>query len=186
MEIFSRLRAAAPPDLDAICALDAASFSQPWPRASFAYALSDAASILLVATREIETARVLAPPGVNGASEKIASEKIIGFGAAQVTLDECEILTLAVAPEMRGAKLGARLLDELLRFATERGAARVFLEVRPSNAAARALYARRGFAEVGRRRAYYRDGEDALLLRREYSQSAPLESRSKFDVTDAR
>ena len=177
MEISCRLRAAAPPDLDAICVLDAASFAQPWPRASFEYALRDAASILLVAVREndvareIENARVLAPPGVNG-----TRGEIVGFGAAQATQGECEILTLAVAEEMRGAQLGARLLDALLRFAAERRATRVFLEVRPSNAAARALYARNGFSEVGRRRAYYRDGEDALILRREYSQSAPPET----------
>ena len=173
-----RLRAAAPPDFDAIGALDALSFSQPWPRASFEHAQRDAASLLLVAVRDekvvrdIETLRVLATSNANE-----AGEEIVGFGAAQVVLDEGEILTLAVAQEMRGARLGARLLDALLDFAIERGAARVFLEVRPSNAAARALYARRGFSEVGRRRAYYRDGEDALILRREYSQNdAPPET----------
>src|SRR5690606_32388544 len=91
-----------------------------------------------------------------------------GFILMRVAADEAEILTLAVRPAARRAGLGGRLVGEGVLTATARGAGRVFLEVAEDNAAARALYARTGFAEAGRRRGYYAraDGgrRDALLL----------------------
>jgi [ribosomal protein S18]-alanine N-acetyltransferase len=72
-----------------------------------------------------------------------------------------------VAPEVRGQGVGARLLDDALAAARRNGATAAYLEVRDSNAAARALYASRGFEQVGRRRNYYRKPvEDALVMRR--------------------
>ena len=61
--------------------------------------------------------------------------------------------------------MGWTLLQALLHEAAARGATEVFLEVAESNAAARALYAKAGAQEVGRRRRYYADGADALILR---------------------
>ena len=62
--------------------------------------------------------------------------------------------------------MAGRLLDEALREAATLGLTSVFLEVRLSNVAARQLYESRGFAPIGRRRAYYREPlEDALVLR---------------------
>ncbi|WP_200306808.1 GNAT family N-acetyltransferase, partial [Paracraurococcus ruber] len=99
-----------------------------------------------------------------------------GFGAwepgrglvlARAAAGEAEILTLAVAPAARRQGLGARLMASALAGAAARGAAAMFLEVAAGNAAARALYAGLGFAEVGRRRRYYADGADALVLRRD-------------------
>ncbi len=87
-----------------------------------------------------------------------------GFGLARVTLDEAELLTLAVAPAARGKRLGTRLLADLLARAATRGATCLVLEVAADNLPARALYARAGFAQVGRRPGYY-GGTDALLLR---------------------
>jgi ribosomal-protein-alanine N-acetyltransferase len=66
------------------------------------------------------------------------------------------------------------LLDAALADARSRGAAVVYLEVRDSNAAARALYLSRGFSEVGRRRSYYRRPvEDAVVMRRPLDGAAP-------------
>jgi ribosomal-protein-alanine N-acetyltransferase len=90
-----------------------------------------------------------------------------GFVLARVAADEAEILTLAVVPEARRAGLGGALLAEALAGARLRGAGAMFLEVSEANQAARALYARADFVEVGRRRRYYVDGSDALVLRRE-------------------
>ncbi|WP_313577184.1 GNAT family N-acetyltransferase, partial [Brevundimonas sp.] len=77
-------------------------------------------------------------------------------------------LTLAVRPTARRAGLGVRLVEAAVVRAAALGAERMFLEVAESNAAARALYARSGFVEMGRRRGYYShaDGrrEDALTL----------------------
>jgi ribosomal-protein-alanine N-acetyltransferase len=94
---------------------------------------------------------------------------VAGFALAQVASEEAEILTIAVAPELRGRGVGAALLDRLERDLAARGAGVVFLEVSTENAAAIALYRKTGFTQAGRRPGYYqtRDGKrDALLLRR--------------------
>ena len=78
-----------------------------------------------------------------------------------------EIERVGVVPQRRGCGWGAALVDEAVAAFANRNAREVWLEVRQSNAAARALYARCGFEESGRRRAYYDDGEDAILMKRE-------------------
>ncbi len=95
-----------------------------------------------------------------------------GFILCRVAADEAEILTLAVPPGARRAGHGAALLAGAMAGAAARGAAAMYLEVAAGNAAARGLYAAAGFAEVGRRRRYYPDGSDALLLRRELGSRA--------------
>jgi ribosomal-protein-alanine N-acetyltransferase len=89
-----------------------------------------------------------------------------GFVLARVAADEAEILTLAVLPAARRQGLGAALMAAAMATARARGATAMFLEVAEANAAALALYRGLGFAEVGRRRRYYEDGADALVLRR--------------------
>jgi [ribosomal protein S18]-alanine N-acetyltransferase len=89
-----------------------------------------------------------------------------GFVIARVVGDDWEIENIAVAGPARRRGLGARLLGELLDLARTRGAGSVFLEVRESNHAARALYEKWAFLESGRRRRYYKDpAEDAILYR---------------------
>lgn len=106
-----------------------------------------------------------------------AVESADGFILMRTVADEAEILTLAVRPGARRAGLGGRLVGEGVLAAATRGAARVFLEVAEDNAAARALYARAGFAEAGRRRGYYGAGDggrrDALLLARDLTVALP-------------
>lgn len=91
-----------------------------------------------------------------------------GFILMRTVADEAEILTLAVRPEARRAGEGGRLVREGLVGAAELGAVRVFLEVAEDNVPARALYARAGFTEAGRRPGYYAGADggrrDALLL----------------------
>lgn len=89
-----------------------------------------------------------------------------GFLLCRVAADEAEILTLAVAPESRLKGVGSALLAEAMTGAVVRGAGAMFLEVSERNAAARGLYAASGFSTVGRRKRYYPDGADALVLRR--------------------
>ncbi len=91
-----------------------------------------------------------------------------GFALARVTLDEAELLTIAVRPAARGRGVGRRLMTRLTERLADRGVARLHLEVAADNAAARALYAACDFVETGRRKGYYRTGRtrpaDALLL----------------------
>jgi len=89
-----------------------------------------------------------------------------GFVLARVAADEAEILTLAVIPTARCQGHAGALLAGAMAAALLRGAGTMFLEVSDRNAAARGLYAQAGFAEAGRRRRYYADGSDALILRR--------------------
>lgn len=88
-----------------------------------------------------------------------------GFVLARVAADEAEILMLAVLPAARRQGLGRRLLRAAAREAALRGAAALYLEVAATNLPARALYDGAGFAEVGRRKRYYPDGADAIVMR---------------------
>jgi ribosomal-protein-alanine acetyltransferase len=91
--------------------------------------------------------------------------QIVGAAALRTAGDEAEVLNLGVAPSLRRRGLGRELLAAAISDARHAGAARIFLEVRESNLGAQAFYRNLGFAEIGRRRAYYRDpAEDALVL----------------------
>ena len=89
-----------------------------------------------------------------------------GFLVARAVGNEWEIENIAIAGPARRRGLGSRLLGEFLDLARERGAESVFLEVRESNRAARALYEKWAFVEAGRRSGYYREPEeDAAVYR---------------------
>ena len=144
-------RPATPADLDAVAAIERASFSDPWSRKAFAGLLDNPAVLFTTAH---------------------TSGELVGYVVAWFAADESEIANIAVAPAARGQKIGALLLDAALAEAARRGAATTYLEVRESNVAARALYASRGFTELGRRRRYYRHPtEDALVLGRPMPES---------------
>ncbi len=87
-----------------------------------------------------------------------------GLVLARVAADEAELLTIGVLPQARRRGVGLALLRAAGGEAARLGATRLFLEVATRNAPARALYAQAGLVEVGRRRRYYPDGDDALVL----------------------
>ena len=91
---------------------------------------------------------------------------LVGFASARLSVDEVDVIRLAVEADQRRRGTGRALLDGLVGWAEEVGAAAVVLEVRAGNVAAQQLYAAAGFTQDGRRPRYYPDGEDALLLRR--------------------
>jgi len=81
---------------------------------------------------------------------------------------QADVLTIAVRESSWGLGIGSALLDELIRAARERDCAEVFLEVRADNPRAHGLYQRRGFAEIGVRRGYYKpSGVDAIVMRKD-------------------
>lgn len=88
---------------------------------------------------------------------------IKGFIIAQLAADEAEILSVGVAPDWQRAGLGTRLIEGLMRASKKGEAKRIFLDVAEDNRAARGLYARLGFAEVGRRKAYYKRQSGAAV-----------------------
>lgn len=116
------------------------------------------------------------PPGESWGKDAIALQLALAgvFGSldarggmllGRVAAGEAEVLTLAVLPSMRRQGIASALLQAAVAEARARAATALFLEVATGNAAARALYGRTGFVEVGRRRRYYADGSDALVLR---------------------
>lgn len=125
--------------------------------------------------RVLEIARASLPEAwtLEGFAEELAApsrialvsgEPLEAYAIGTLTIDEIEVLSIAVDPALRRRGAGARLLGALLRAARERGATRAVLEVRVDNVAAMALYRAHGFAEVGRRARYYADGTDAAIM----------------------
>jgi ribosomal-protein-alanine N-acetyltransferase len=135
-------------DLESVLTIERSSFQTPWSDAAFRH--------------EIEAN----PLAWNVVAR--AGRLVVGFVCAYVIADELMINDLAVAGSHRRKGVGRALLAEVITGARTRGCRRATLEVRPSNAGARALYDAFGFVTVGRRRGYYADsGEDALLLARD-------------------
>ena len=131
-----------------VTAIEEASFSDPWSESSFRQAIDNPGVFFQVATE-----------GAGG--------PVVGYVVAWFAADEGEIANVAVAPSARGRGVGGLLLDAAIVAAADHGAEALYLDVRESNARARALYDSRGFIEVGRRRRYYRrPAEDAIVLRR--------------------
>lgn len=79
------------------------------------------------------------------------------------TADEAELIRIAVAPEARRQGLARKLMEASERFLLDDGIDNLYLEVRASNTAARALYEAMGWKLQRLRKAYYRDGEDAVI-----------------------
>lgn len=94
------------------------------------------------------------------------SGNVVGFIVGRQVADEWEIENIAVTGAARRCGLGSRLVGELLDHVRSLGGKTVFLEVRESNRAARSLYEKWAFLEIGRRKMYYQEPtEDALLLK---------------------
>lgn len=94
--------------------------------------------------------------------------RVIGYIGFWTIGTECQINNVAVAPDYRKRRVASLLMRTVLYSTVAAGVTRWDLEVRESNEAARAFYAKAGFAEVGRRTGYYDDPkEDAVLMSRE-------------------
>jgi ribosomal-protein-alanine N-acetyltransferase len=136
-----------------------APWDQPWSTQSFA--------------------EILAMPGAHGWLMS-RGDAPIGFLLARFILDEGEILLTGIVPGAQRSGHGGRLMRVFIDSARAAGVASLFLEHAAGNAAAAALYARFGFAKIGRRRAYYerRGGgrEDAVTLRRALANDIPPKS----------
>lgn len=137
-------------DVDALLDIEQRAYSHPWTRGNFVDSLAGGHWAWCAE----------AGPG-----------RIAAYWLAMPVLDELHLLNLAVEPSLQGQGLGRTALAHLHAVAAERGFRDIWLEVRESNQGAQALYRAGGYAEVGRRRAYYPGGpqgrEDALLMRRQ-------------------
>ncbi|MBD8899314.1 ribosomal protein S18-alanine N-acetyltransferase [Rhodanobacter sp. DHG33] len=132
-------------DLDAVAAIEQASYDFPWTRGIFADCIKAGHPCWVLCI----------------------GEEVAGYGILSVAAGEAHVLNICISAEHRGLGLGRHLLGRLLDVARWSGAQHVFLEVRPSNPLAKVLYESVGFHEIGRRPRYYpaREGrEDAIVM----------------------
>lgn len=133
-------------DLEAVAALEAACFTNPWTREMLEEQLrgSDVARVYVLRER---------------------ARGIVAFCTCWMIVDELHVNTIAVAPDRRRAGLARLLMEGVLDEAVRAGCRKATLEVRASNLPARSLYAVLGFGEAGVRRLYYtQPEEDAIIL----------------------
>jgi ribosomal-protein-alanine N-acetyltransferase len=150
------------PSLAAAAELDRRCLGGLWSLAGYQRDLDSPNSDLLALIRREAIAD---HPSFSRSPLSPASPTLLGLGCLWSILEEAHITILAVHPNYQRQGLGQALLYHLLVCAQQRGLEWATLEVRESNQAARSLYHKFGFKEVGRRRRYYQDtGEDALIL----------------------
>lgn len=132
-------------DLDAIMEIEPHIYSHPWSRGNFSDSLASGYSSWVL---------------LDGA-------KIVGYALMMMVLDEAHLLNLSIAKAYQKQGLGRLLLEHMITIAKKHHAANMFLEVRPSNISAIALYENIGFNEMAIRRGYYpahHGREDAVLM----------------------
>jgi len=142
-------------DLDAVLAIEERAFPQPWSRNFFEKELTASQAACVVA--------VAGGDGRAAASTEVTTA-ILGYTVCWRVLDELHLLNVAVHPDHRGGAIGRRLVEAVLDGGRTTGARVVYLEVRAGNVAARRLYRRLGFRDLGVRRAYYGPGQDAIVM----------------------
>ncbi|MGM9946179.1 MAG: ribosomal protein S18-alanine N-acetyltransferase [Lysinibacillus sp.] len=134
-----------PDDVEAVHAIELATFPTPWTLDSFHYEM-----------RENQYAHYLVAEDETG---------IVGFCGMWLVIDAAQITNVAVVERMRGQKIGEALMKEAMRVAREANMDVMSLEVRVTNVVAQNLYRKLGFQDGGIRKGYYTDnGEDALVM----------------------
>jgi ribosomal-protein-alanine N-acetyltransferase len=132
-------------DLDAIMAIEPHIYPYPWTRGNFSDSLNSGYSAWVL----------------------MLDEQIIGYSLVMLVLDEAHLLNLSVAKAYQKQGLGRLLLEYMIKISKNNQATNMFLEVRPSNISAIALYQIMGFNEMAVRRGYYpatSGREDAVLM----------------------
>ena len=145
LDMVPRYRRMTAADLDTVVAIEDAIYPHPWTRGNFADSLRTG--------YQCWTLR--------------RGRELIGYFVLLVAAGEGHLLNLSIAAPQQRHGHGSALLREVMRMAKARGADKVFLEVRPSNDGAKALYRRFGFRQVAVRTGYYpahTGREDALVL----------------------
>jgi len=130
-------------DLDAVLAIERSCYPHPWSLRQFLQELENPVASILVCETE---------------------NKVVGYVCYWLILGEMQILNVATSPQLRRNGIAARLLEQAFTRCSLTELTSSWLEVRSGNQAAIALYQRYGFKPSGTRRAYYRDGEDALVM----------------------
>jgi len=140
------LRPATEEDMDAILAIENASYPKPWGRAQFEHEWSLPYSRFLALTDD-ET-----------------DSLVIGYLVYHLQAEAVSLLNLSVSPEFRGLGFGRMILSAMIREAVREEIPRTLLEVRASNGGAIRLYEKAGFKKTHERKGFYSDGETAWVM----------------------
>lgn len=130
-------------DLDAVMSIEVESYPHPWSLRQFTQEIENPVSSILVCE---------------------ADEKIVGYICYWLIVGEMQILNVATSSQFRRQGIAAQLLEEAFRRCSQVDLSSAWLEVRAGNIGAIALYQQYGFVLSGTRKAYYRGGEDALIM----------------------
>jgi ribosomal-protein-alanine N-acetyltransferase len=174
----ARLRPMAAADLAGVIALEHELFPEdPWTAQMFADEVAQPPEVRLYLVAEddgpAERNGAAGPgpgPGPDCGSDSGPGAAIAGYAGMLFVPGglQADVLTIAVRESRWGLGIGSALLDALIQAARDRDCAEVFLEVRADNPRAHGLYQRRGFAEIGVRRGYYKpSGVDAIVMRKD-------------------
>ena len=163
-------RAMTTADLTDVLVNEVAAYPYPWTRGNFEDCLKERRDCRLLLADARQTGSRQTGSRQTGSRQSGSPAKmpaVVGHGVLSVAVGEAHVLNVCVAPACQGQGFGRALLDHLLGRALALRAEVVFLEVRPSNGVAIALYESVGFNEIGRRRNYYPAAighEDALVM----------------------
>lgn len=145
LDMQPRLRLMTAGDLDAVEAIEQSVYTHPWTRGNFADSLASGYHCWIMER----------------------DGRVIGYAVTMVAAGEAHLLNLSIAADLQRRGLGSELLLFVIQLARDCAAVTIYLEVRASNQAGRALYAHHGFAEIGLRKGYYpahQGREDAVTM----------------------
>jgi len=140
-----RIRKMSQDDLKEVLLIEALSFRSPWLEEMFEAEMDD----------------------ITGVSHAIVAEengRIVAYATYRVVFDDAHLMNVAVSPAFRNEGRGKTLIRHVVDDCAKRGARTMFLEVRPSNDAAKHIYDAFGFHAIDVRKRYYHDGEDAIVM----------------------
>ena len=150
------LEAITPQDIDKILIIDRTAFKRPWHRKSFINELECDSAYSYAVRTQLADKRM----------------EIIAYVIFRVALTEMNILRIAVTPDFKSKGVATWLLEQCFKIARQKKVNSAFIEVRPTNNAAIALYRKTGFQLVGTRPKYYPEtGEDAMVMAKQLKES---------------
>jgi len=150
-------------DIEAVHEIETACFKTPWSKESFRHEITENQCARYIVVRE--------------------DGRAIAYAGVWFILDEGHITNIAVHPDKRGMGYGEMATRAMIQLAADSGMSVMTLEVRRSNEIAQKLYHKLGFIDVGYRKKYYENTEDALIMFLEHMPEAHPENDPML-VTD--
>jgi len=159
-----QLRLACAEDIPAVAAVELRAHRHPWSAPMLAAELQNERARLVLAVFPSEMAEEARATAGDAPIAAVSDGVLGGYIVYWLVADELHVLNVATDPRWRRRGIGRRLLGHAESDATTVTVSFSTLEVRPSNVEALGLYDRFGYREVARRRGYYDDGEEAIIM----------------------